>query len=137
MPAGPVAPVTGRPVIGIVPPPVGIVVTHEIGHFLHVAELQAEIGRIFVVGTGVARGVHASYDGIDDLQRIGVFPVFRLVGGADQQDAVGNVVGVEGGEIGVGVVSGVDQIIFVETRCRRLFLARAKRNCCECECKVA
>ena len=44
---------------------------------------------------------------------------------------------VEGGEIDVGVVSGVDQIIFVETRCRGLFLARAKRNCCECECKVA
>ena len=30
----------------------------------------------------------------------------------------------------------VDQIVFVEARCRGLFLARAKRNCNECVCEV-
>lgn len=70
------------------------------------------------------------------IQRIVVFPVFRLVCGADQQDAVGEVVGVQRTEVGFGVVSGVDQIVFVEARCRGLFLARAKRNCNECVCEV-
>ena len=98
--------------------------------------MQSDIGRLLVIGAGVAGGVHAAGDRVDDLQRIVVFPVFRLVCGADQQDAVGEVVGVQRTEVGFGVVSGVDQIVFVEARCRGLFLARAKRNCNECVCEV-
>mgnify|MGYP000684873660 CR=1 FL=1 len=55
VPSQPVAPVSGRPVVGVIPPPVGIVVAYEVGHFADVAELDAHAGGVFVLGARVAR----------------------------------------------------------------------------------
>ena len=137
MPSGPVAPVSGRPIVGVVPPPVGVVVPHEVGHLLHVAQLKADVGRLLVVGARVAGFLHAVGHRADDLQGVGVLPVFGPVAVADDEDAVGQVIGVDGGEVRPGVAGGIDQIIPVEIRCRGLFLAGAERDCRECDCRVA
>ena len=136
VPSHPVAPVAGSPVVGIVPPPVGIVVAYEVGHFADVAELDAHAGGVFVLGARVARIVEFADHRADDRHGVGVFPVFGFVAVPDDQDTVGNVVGVDRGEVGAGIVGGVDQIIPVKVRCRRLLLTRAERNCNECERKV-
>nr|DAF45485.1 MAG TPA: hypothetical protein [Siphoviridae sp. ctBLh2] len=133
VPAQPVTPVARGPVVGIVPPPVGVVVPHEVGHLLDIAHLDAHVGCRLVVGARVAGVVHCRGYRRDDLLSALVLPVFGPVAAADQQDAVREKVGVDGGEVGAGVVSRVDQVIPVQVRCRRLLLARAERNCCECE----
>ena len=64
----------------------------------------------------------------DELLCVGILPVFGLVGVADEQDAVGDEVGVEGGEVGPLVVGRVDQVVVVEPRCGGLLLTRSGCN---------
>ena len=124
MPAEPVAPVAGSPIVGVVPPPVGVVVPDEIGHTLDVADLQTRLRGFLVVRADEVAGFHQVGDGSDDLLRIGVFPVFGLVGVADHQNTVGEIEGLHIGEVGLLVVVRVDQIVLVKPGGGWLFLAR-------------
>ncbi len=128
VPAEPVAPVAGSPVVGVVPPPVGVVVAYEVGFALDIAELHAQVGRSLVFGAREAGVLHLRNDGGDDLLGFFVFPVEGLLVVADDQNAVGHIEGFERREVGLRVVVGVDQVIAVQTRRRGVFLARADRS---------
>ena len=97
-----------------------------VAYMLYVTTLIATIRRI----------VEFADHRADDRHGVGVFPVFGFVAVPDDQDTVGNVVGVDRGEVGADIVGGVDQIIPVEIRRRGFFLARAERSYDERECNV-
>ena len=98
--------------------------------------LSPEIGVSIFPDPGYRLGFHVSLY-YSYATNSGVLPVFGPVAVADDEDAVGQVIGVDGGEVRPGVSGGIDQIIPVEIRCRGLFLAGAERDCRECDCRVA